>query len=149
MANTSEDRLGKVEKTIERWTKEIAEKEGYTNIKIKFLSLYASGKKYVHGNCYIEKGRINFNKVLIPSCVFYFKNYKGKVWETMLHEIAHLKKIEDTNKLEFYKSSDLKEGEYIDWHHSISFWKYLRQLRKKYVEYKKLFYKELKEIIVN
>ncbi|HRZ85279.1 MAG TPA: hypothetical protein P5277_00705 [Candidatus Paceibacterota bacterium] len=144
-----DDKLEKTEEIIKKWAKEIAEKESYANIKIKFCSLYISSKKSVRGNCNVEKNKINFNRVLIPLCVFYFENYKEEIWEIILHEIAHLKKLEDSNKLTFYKSSDLKEGEYIDWHHHISFWKYLRKLREKYDKDKEQFYKELQDVIAS
>ena len=124
---------------IIKYTKQIAEQEGYPNVKIKFLKLYTSGKKMTNGTCSNHKNRINFNRLFLFLLEHrkHCGDYRSEVWETMLHEIAHLNK--DTEISKPYKLGDLRKEEYINWTHTLTFWIYLRRLRKKYLPLKKQF----------
>jgi len=129
---------------IIKYTKQIAKDEGF-DVNVKFINLYCSGKKSTLGTCNKGKNRIRFNLVYSVPYKYYKQIYpKLNIWETMLHEICHLK---DNKWIQCraYRLSDLKKNEYIDWTHNIDFWKRLRVMRRKYAKLKKEFFENVQQ----
>ncbi len=133
---------------IVKHTKEIAEAEGYPDIKINFIKLSITKKYSTNGQCIKKKNKISFNKIF-PFLLEHSKHcgdYRVDVWETLLHEIAHFKEFPFTMETHTDKEWKklLRKGEYLDFQHNLDFWRHLRKLRKKYEEHKKQFLIDLK-----
>ena len=133
--------MWKMKTELIKYTKKIARKEGFDNVNVKFCNLYFSGKKAVLGECSRKKKIIKFCMIFTLPYKIIEKIYsKPDMWETMLHEVCHLK---EEKPFEVYIFSDLKKNEYIDWQHNLAFWKELRSMKKRYSGLKNKFMIEL------
>jgi len=139
-------KLSTTEDKIIKYIKDVAVAEEFLEVKVKFIKMYISGRKCTYGKCSRGKKIIKINRVF-PFLLEHRKycgDYRQEVWETMLHEIAHLNDTEfSLTKLRELKDHNLRKGEYLDLGHDLFFWKYLRKLRMKYSKKKKQFMQEV------
>ena len=137
--------------SLEKYTQKIVKEEFGFDIKVRQKKMPMTNRDAVFGQCYRDAP---IKRICYNNCILSISEFgEDKIgwceidwFEIMVHEITHLIKL----KYSFEAHTDkewkelLKDGEFLDGEHTLSFWKSLRILREKYSKYKSNFLKEIR-----